>query len=147
MQYNVEIKHVTSTPVLVVRRRATRETLSSVVPEAIGVVWNHIRQHQINSPGRNVVTYRNGLIDLEAGVEVGTDAFAAGEVILSTTPAGLVATTTHYGPYTGLNEANEAVVRWCRDHHYTLAGPSWEVYGHWTDNPEKLRTDVCYQIK
>jgi hypothetical protein len=31
-----------------------------------------------------------------------------------------------------------------------LAGPNWEVYGHWTDewnsDPAKIRTDVFYLL-
>jgi effector-binding domain-containing protein len=39
---------------------------------------------------------------------------------------------------------------WCRDNGYTLAGPSWEIYGHWRDelhsDPSKIRTDVYYLL-
>jgi hypothetical protein len=34
---------------------------------------------------------------------------------------------------------------------HELAGPSWEVYGHWLDewnsDPRKIRTDVFYLLK
>jgi hypothetical protein len=33
------------------------------------------------------------------------------------------------------------------DHHYTLAGPNWEIYGDWNDQPDQLRTDVFYLLK
>ena len=48
-------------------------------------------------------------------------------------PPGPVATTTHLGPYHLLHQAHEAVLRWCKDNGRALAGPSWEVYGHWQD--------------
>jgi effector-binding domain-containing protein len=71
-------------------------------------------------------------------------------VIPSTTPAGPVATTTHYGPYGQLHEAHDAVLSWCRTNGYTRAGPSWEVYGHWKDewnsDPAKIRTDIFYLL-
>ena len=28
-----------------------------------------------------------------------------------------------------------------------LAGPNWEVYGHWHDDPSQLRTDVFYLLQ
>ena len=40
------------------------------------------------------------------------------------------------------------VKRRCR---LALAGPNWEIYGHWVDewnrDPSKIRTDVFYLIK
>ena len=100
MQCRVELNNVTGTPLLVVRRRAALQDLPKVVPDACGVVWN-FRGSQIASHGRNAAVYLNEQIDLEVGVEVGADVTttSTGEVILSSTPAGMVATTSHVGPY------------------------------------------------
>jgi effector-binding domain-containing protein len=68
-------------------------------------------------------------------------------VICSSTPAGLVATAVHLGPYNRLGEAHAAVHKWCADHGHVLAGPSWELYGHWTDDPAQLRTDVFWLLR
>ena len=59
-----------------------------------------------------------------------------------TTPSGLAAMTTHHGDYGRMGEANAAILAWCKANNRTLAGPSWEVYGHWTADPAQLRTDV-----
>ena len=36
-------------------------------------------------------------------------------------------------------------------HGHTLAGPNWEIYGHWVDewnrDPTKIRTEVFYLLK
>ncbi len=68
----------------------------------------------------------------------------------SATPAGPVATTTHFGPYGRLHEAHDAIRRWCAGNGHTLAGPNWEVYGHWQDawnsDPGQIRTDVYYLL-
>ena len=29
----------------------------------------------------------------------------------------------------------------------TLAAPSWEVYGHWHDDPAELRTEAYYLLQ
>jgi effector-binding domain-containing protein len=62
-----------------------------------------------------------------------------------------VATTTHFGPYGRLHEAHKAVRDWCADRGYDLAGPNWEIYGHWTDawntDPTQIRTDVFYLLR
>jgi hypothetical protein len=55
--------------------------------------------------------------------------------------------TTHYGDYGRLGEANSAIHAWCRANQRPLAGPSWEVYGHWQEEPALLRTDVYYLLQ
>ena len=55
--------------------------------------------------------------------------------------------TTHVGDYGRLGEANAAILEWCRANGRKHAGPSWEVYGHWNDDPAKLRTEVYYLLE
>jgi effector-binding domain-containing protein len=147
MSYTVETRHMTGTRLLVVRRRARVQELSRVVPDACGAVWNFIRESGVRSPGRNVAVYtscNDGLFDLEVGVEVGADAAGRDDVVLSATPAGMAATVTHFGSYALLSVAHDALRAWCTANQHRLAGPSWEVYGHWSDDPAKVRTDIFY---
>jgi effector-binding domain-containing protein len=73
-----------------------------------------------------------------------------GEVVLSATPAGAVASITHLGPYRGLGAAHDAIRQWCIARNHSLAGPNWEIYGHWKSewntDPSQIRTDVYYQL-
>lgn len=143
-------------PLAVVRRRATRQELSKVVPESCGTVWNAIRTHQVPGAGRHVAVYLDDVINLEVGVELDTPlpgplrADGQDDVVPSSTPAGRVATTTHHGPYQDLGQAHDAVQQWCKSNSHNLAGPCWEIYGHWTDecnrDPSKITTEVCYLV-
>ena len=63
------------------------------------------------------------------------------------TPAGRVVTVAYHGSYDGLGEAYDALSRYCAEHKLARAGPFWEVYGHWNDDPAKLRTDVFQLLK
>jgi effector-binding domain-containing protein len=81
------------------------------------------------------------------GVEVTQPFIGSDPVYCSSTPAGTAATTEHFGPYDRLGEAHEAICRWCADQGLVLAGPSWEVYGHWTNDPEQLKTAVYYLLR
>jgi effector-binding domain-containing protein len=150
MEYVVRVEQQSGHRLAVVRRRAAPQELPKVVPAACGTVWNVIRSQQIPGAGRHVAVYLDGQIDLEVGVELDSPFAGHGEVVASTTPSGLVATTTHYGPYGRLHEAHEAIKRWCGDNGYTLAGPNWEIYGHWKDewnrDPSKICTDVFYLL-
>ena len=74
-----------------------------------------------------------------------------GEVVRSSTPAGVVAAATHFGPYQGLGAAHAAIHAWCAAHGHELAGPNWEIYGHWQPewnaDPSRIHTDVCYLVE
>jgi effector-binding domain-containing protein len=150
MEHEVRLEQHSSQPLAVVRRRASSHELAKVVPAACGTVWSVIRAQQVPGAGRHIAIYWDDQINLEVGVELTAPFAGHGEVVGSTTPAGLVATTTHYGPYGQLHKAHEAIHQWCRTNGYTLAGPSWELYGHWKDewnsDPTKIRTDVYYLL-
>src|SRR5262249_44874631 len=147
MEYQVQFKQVEAQVTAVGRRRAGRAELSKVVPASCGEGWNYIRSAQLARPGRNLALYLDGEIHLECGAEVGEPFICDDNVVCSSTPAGPVATAVHMGPYHLLGEAHAAICRWCSDNGYRLAGPCWEVYGHWVDDPAKLRTDVFYLLK
>jgi effector-binding domain-containing protein len=150
MEYNVRLEQHKRHPLAVVRRRASVEELAKIVPEGCGIVWNFVRSQQVAGAGRNVALYLDEVINLEVGVELETPFASSGEVVGSVTPPGLMATTTHYGPYGRLHEAHKAIRLWCEENKYTLAGPNWEIYGHWQDewnnDPSKIITDIYYLI-
>jgi effector-binding domain-containing protein len=152
MEYDVRIEQVEPRPLMVVRRRVEKRELSKVVPECCGLVWNVVRAQKIAGAGRHVAVYLDCEMNVEVGVELETPiAETYGEVVGSATPGGRVATVAHFGPYQGLGKANEAIRAFCAACGLELAGPSWEVYGHWVEewnkDPSKIRTDVFYLVK
>jgi effector-binding domain-containing protein len=147
--YAVQLQRLDSVPVAVIRRQASVSELSRVVPECCGLVWEAVRAQQVKA-GRHVAIYWDGSIRLEVGVELHGPFAEDGKVVRSATPAGAAASATHFGPYSGLGAAHDAVRRWCSANNYRLAGPNWEIYGHWQPewnaNPSQIRTDVYYQL-
>jgi effector-binding domain-containing protein len=150
MEYVIRLEQHPGQPLAVVRRRASHQQLAQIVPAACGTVWTVLRDQQVAGAGRHVAVYWDNQINLEVGAEVAKPFAGHGEVVGSATPSGPVATTTHWGPYNRLHEAHEAICRWCGSNGHRLAGPNWEVYGHWTDecnsDPSKIRTDVFYLL-
>ena len=99
--------------------------------------------------GQNIFVYRpvsGDEVDVEFGVGVLGDFAPVGNVYLSHLPAGRAATTTVWGPYTGIRAGHNAVIDWCRANAQKRTGTRWEVYGHWSDDPAQLRTDVFHQL-
>ena len=151
MKYDIRIETaIAPRPLAVVRRRATVQQLPKVVPDACGLVWGVIRAQQVKGAGRHVSLYLDDQINLEVGVELETPWPGHGEVVASALPPGTVATTVHFGPYPRLHEAHQAIRDWCANHGHPLAGPNWEIYGHWLDawnnDPSQIRTDVFYLL-
>ena len=126
----VELRQRDSIPLAVIRRQAGPAELSRVVPECCGLVWNAVRAQQAKG-GRHVAIYWDSTIRLEVGVELLGPFVEQGDVVRSATPAGRVASLVHFGPYGGLGVAHEAIRQWCYSQGHRLAGPKWEIYGHW----------------
>ena len=146
MQYQVHVEQVEPQLTAVIRLRADPSYFSQVVPQACGEVWNYFRSSGLPRPGRHLALYLDEQGNIEVGAEVGQPFTGNDRVVCSSTPGGRVATTAHLGPYDRLGGAHDAVRKWCAAHGQALAGPFWEVYGHWTDDPAQLRTDVFYLL-
>jgi len=149
MAYSVRVQDTPSIPLAVVQRRASPAELSKLVPECCGLVWAAVKAQGANG-GRHVAVYWNSDIRLEVGVELSGPFAERDPVVRSATPSGPTAVVTHFGPYAGLGAAHDAIHAWCRANGRELAGPRWEVYGHWQPewnaNPSLIRTDVFYQL-
>ena len=99
------------------------------------------------------------IVDVEIGFPLGAPpagvpalaACEAGEVGASELPAGLVAHTTHLGPYDTLGQAYDALHNWIHEQPGVDAGDApWEVY---VDSPAEvgdvsgLRTDIVWPLR
>jgi effector-binding domain-containing protein len=148
-RYVVELRQLESIPLAVIRRQVKAAELSRVVPECCGLVWNVVRAQGV-AAGRHVAIYWDGTIRLEVGVELHGAFTGHGEVVRSATPGGLTASVTHWGPYSGLGAAHDAVHDWCKATNRRVTGPNWEIYGHWQPQwdaePSRIRTDVFYRV-
>jgi effector-binding domain-containing protein len=147
MTYQVHIQEAAAQLTGVIRCRASQPQLPQVVPGLCGEVWEFFRKSGLPRPGRHVALYLDKEMNIEVGVEVAQPFEGNGRVICSSTPAGKVATTAHFGPYNRLGGAYDAIKKWCSEKGYMLTGPAWEVYGHWDEDPAKLRTDVFWLLQ
>ena len=63
------------------------------------------------------------------------------------TPAGEAAVVVHRGPYEKLAAVHQALRQWCAANGRTIGAPSLEIYGDWSDDPEKLETRIEYLLQ
>ena len=133
----------------VIRREVTPALLPRVVPECCGLVWQALKAQGLRG-GRNVAVYWDDVIRVEAGVELLSPFTEAADVIQSSTPAGLVASAFHFGPYGTLGRTHDMIHAWCRANGPRLLGPRWEIYGHWQStwdtDPSRIETEVAYSV-
>ncbi len=152
MSYDVRVVEVAPGPLAVVRGVARAGSISPTVMELFDQVYRLLAGGQVQQDGQNVVVYLNAPdknllktpdgCPIEVGVQVTAPFTDGGGLISSATPGGWAATVAHMGPYEQLGQAYQALDQWCAANHRTQAGPFWEVYGDWSDDPAQLRTDV-----
>jgi effector-binding domain-containing protein len=149
MRYPIELTDSKMIHTAVIRSRVPAQELARFVPAACGEVWSFIRSAGLPRPGRHTALYlRDGFV--EVGAEV-SEPFTGNERIhCSQLPAGVVATTAHFGPYGQLGNAHSAIREWCASHQRQFSGTSWEIYGHWEESwnndSSKIRTDVFHLL-
>lgn len=146
-----EIRELTVLPRLLagVRAQVAKGRVGQEFGRHLDQVYAAGRSGAVQLDGQNVFIYRGAeghLLTVDFGVGAKAPFAAVGAVTPLETPGGQVAMTTHVGDYARLGEANAAIIDWCRAKGRALAGPSWEVYGHWDPDPTKLRTEVYYLL-
>jgi effector-binding domain-containing protein len=149
-EYTVTVQLSHPRPTAAVRVRLPVSHVSRRFRDYLNQVYAAARAGAVELDGQNIFVY-SGDAEGEADVEFGVGAKRAfeptGAVTYSATPSGTAATTTHWGDYAELGAAHDAVIRWARSNGRALAGPRWEVYGHWSDDPAARRTDVFYLLR
>jgi len=135
----VQILQVVSQPTAIVRGPATTTNL----PPRIRALFDEFYKGFQGKAGLNIVYYPSWHESHEFDIECGVQVESGGN---SATPAGTVATLAYFGPYDQMKPAHEEIHRYVRANGHQIAGPSWEVYGHWSDDPAHLRTDIFYLL-
>lgn len=149
MQYDVRTGRADPRSLAAVRATTTHQRLGADIVRLLDIVWPVLREQDVRT-GHNVVVYYGGdggVMTIDAGVEVFTEFADRGEVRLISTPSGDMAATAHYGEYSDMAAAYEALEQWCNDNGRRPAGVNWEIYGDWDDDPANRRTDIYFLLK
>jgi len=149
---NVVVKTVAARKLAAVRRRVTIGAVGAAWWPALDLVWGFLRAHaDLRTDGHNVFLYhhpasRDAPMDVDFGVEVVRTFEPEGDVFVTETPGGEVATAVHVGAYDQIKVTHDAIHAWREREGRTFAGMSWEIYGDWSDDPAKLETTVYYLL-
>jgi effector-binding domain-containing protein len=146
MNNEVHLETVAACPTAVIGQATTWAEFPRLWRRLLDEVYAGLRESGA-ALGCNVMLYRDDVPNVEVGVQVTGPFRPSGRIISSALPAGRVATTSHHGPYDGLDAAHRAVLAWCGTHGHRLSGTRWEIYGDWHDDPEELVTEVSYLLR
>ena len=149
---HVSLQMAAPRAIAAVRARLPIRRVPATFRQYLDQVYAASRDGVVQLDGQNIFVYHGGSsagddVDVEFGVGVKASFSPSGAVQYSQLPVGEVATATHWGDYARLGEAHDAVLAWCRAHQRKPTGTRWEVYGHWTDDPSRRRTDVYYLLE
>ena len=149
--YTVSLHTAAPRTIAAVHARIPAGGAAAVFRRYLDQVYAASRAGAVQLDGQNVFVYRPvtdspGELHVAFGVGVTAPFVTTGLVEPTPLPIGETATTTHWGSYAGLRSAHAAIAEWCEANGRRRSGPSWEVYGHWTDEPSKVRTDVFYLL-
>ena len=150
--YAVSLEHPASRLIAAAHARLPIERVPAVFATYLDRVYAAARAGLVQLDGQNVFLYRNvpgadAEVDIDFGVGTTKPFTSVGEVTAVALPDGEVATTAHWGDYARLAAAHAAVITWCQLHGRRMAGPRWEVYGHWTEDVARRRTDIYYLLE
>ena len=147
MTYEVVTGTTRARPTAVMAATTTWPEYPRVWRSLLDQVWANVRWSGTGPKGRNVMLYLDDVPHVEVGVELDQPAEVEPPVIRSALPAGEIAMTVHRGPYEGLGDAHEAVLRWCHDNGRQPTRQRWEIYGHHHDDPAQLETEVYWLLR
>ena len=96
---------------------------------------------------QNVMLYKDDRPDVEVGVLVSAAFEPHGRVTASALPGGEAAVALHRGDYGRLGDTHDAIRKYVAAEGRDLAGPCWEIYGHFRPDPSDLETEVFWLLR
>jgi effector-binding domain-containing protein len=148
-----ETARVSGELIAAVRARVHLATIAQAFRGPLDQVWAFLRSHPgLRAGGHNLFLYHHedvesGFVTVDFGVQVVRSFEQEGEVRCIETPSGEVVRACHRGPYDRLPGAHAGLRDWCWQHRRRIGSFSWEIYGDWNEDAEKLETTLVYLLE
>jgi effector-binding domain-containing protein len=152
LKYEITVAVVPPLTLAASRAFVPASVIATAWKPALDKVWGFLKTNPgLKHSGLNVFYYHHPehpgeAINVDFGVQVANRFEDEGDITCVETPSGEVAQTVHIGPYSRLGEAHAAIHQWCKANQRSIGAVSWEIYGHWNNDPEKLETTVQYLL-
>ena len=151
MIYEVKVQTLSPRILAAVRLRVPIKDIARAFKPALDSVWDFLGKHPgLRTDGHNIFVYHHespAVMPIDFGVEVVRSFVGEGDVACVTTPAGEAAVVVHRGPYAELAAAHQSLHQWCAANGRTIGAHSLEIYGDWSEDPQKLETTIEYLLR
>jgi effector-binding domain-containing protein len=146
------VRTVAPRPTAVVRQTTTWKEFPGLWGQLLDEVYRFVRPQPELAPEQGPELWRNAFLYLddqptiEIGVLVARSFEPHGLVVPSQLPGGQVATAVHRGDYAHMGRTHQALNDFIAAEGLVRLGPSWEIYGHWREDPSELETEIYYLV-
>lgn len=124
---------------------AARQDWASTGKNLMNQLWQEVRFLELPNKGINIWVYEEGY-QLFTGVELMTPPPAGCPLVCKNVSLLRYAYYKHIGPYTEMKTTYEAAREEFKKVGIHARLPYVEIYGHWTDDPSKLETELLWSI-
>lgn len=124
---------------------ADRQDWAGTGKKLMDRLWQEVRSRKLPNKGINVWVYEEGNL-LFTGVELTAPPPAGSALETKTISLPRYAYFKHIGPYTEMKTTYEAAREEVKKVGIQARPPYVEIYGHWSDDPAKLETELLWSI-
>jgi hypothetical protein len=124
---------------------AARQDWASTGKNLMNQLWQEVRFLELPNKGINIWVYDESY-QLFTGVELMTPPPAGCPLEGKTVTLSRYAYYKHIGPYSEMKTTYEAAREEFKKVGIRARLPYVEIYGHWTDDPSKLETELLWSI-
>jgi effector-binding domain-containing protein len=114
--------------------------------ELLDVVWKSVKSRGIPTTGINHVIYGDQG-EIFAGVVITVTRVIPEGLSLREIVVKRYAYYKYVGPYAGLPNAHKEMAEEIERLGLVRKAPQIEIYGHWTEDPAKLETELIYALR
>jgi effector-binding domain-containing protein len=153
--YEVRLRETVPQMAAAIRGRAAWAEIGPFVAASLRDVFKVAGDQGVRFAGPPYAIYHHAdsseaEVELEVGMPVAEQVDAAGRVVASIVPGGLVAATVHSGRYEDVGPAYRALAEWISDHGHETSGPPREMYLVGPDQVQDLgalRTEIAWPVR
>ena len=124
---------------------AARQDWAETGKNLMDQLWREVRSQQLPNNGINIWVYDEGSL-LFTGVGLTTPPPTGSPLESKTVLLPRYAYYKHIGPYDKIKATYEAAYAEFKKVGIQARLPYIEIYGHWTDDPSKLETELLWSI-
>lgn len=146
-QFVCELKELAPVPAIVIRSRAAVSEIGPLFDSGFREIRQVLESQGKQPSAPSFARYYDmseGSLDVEFGYPVDGNVQLSGRVVSASTPSGKAATCLYIGPYSEIEPAYSALMKWIAENSLEMNGEAYEIYldDPFETPPEKLRTQI-----